>query len=203
MSSSLGRMHSKGHPMDLIAALDEVGTEFGRLVAGTAPEQLGATTPCTEFSVRDVINHVTGGATMFASAFENGAVPDEELGRIMAGDLLGDDPVAAYTAASERVQAAYHAPGALEGMVALPFGEMPREAAIGIAVFDVAVHAWDLAQATGQELQLSQDLAEEILALGRGMGIDQYRGMMFAEEVIIIETAPAWDRVAAYSGRQP
>ena len=188
--------------MDLIAALDEVGTEFGRLVAGTAPDQLGATTPCTEFDVRDVINHVTAGATMFASAFENGAVPDDELGRIMGGDILGDDPAAAYAAASERVQAAYHAPGALEGMVTLPFGEMPREAALGIAVFDVAVHAWDLAQATGQDLELSEDLALEILALGQAMGLDQYRGIMFAEEVIVIETAPAWDRVAAYSGRQ-
>jgi len=65
------------------------------------------------------------------------------------------------------------------------------------------VHAWDLAQATGQELTLSEDLAEEILALGRAMGLDPFRGVMFAEEIIIVETAPAWDRVAAYSGRQP
>jgi len=101
------------------------------------------------------------------------------------------------------VQAAYHAPGALEGTVSLPFGEFPREAAIGIAVFDVAVHAWDLARATGQDLRLSEDLAEEILALGRAMGIDQYRGVMFAEEVVVEVSAPGWDRVAAFSGRQP
>jgi hypothetical protein len=35
------------------------------------------------------------------------------------------------------------------------------------------------------------------------MGLDAFRGEMFAEEVVIIETAPAWDRVAAYSGRTP
>lgn len=188
--------------MDLITALDEVGTEFGRLVDGTAAARLGDTTPCTEFTVKDLINHVTGGALMFAVGFEQGSVPDEELGKIM-GDCVGDDPSGAYAAASERVRTAYHAPGALEGMVSLPFGEFPREAAMGIAVFDVAVHAWDLAQATGQELRLSEDLAEEILELGRMMGIDQYRGMMFAEEVVVVETTPAWDRVAAYSGRQP
>jgi len=101
------------------------------------------------------------------------------------------------------VQAAYHAPGALDGDVALPFGQMPRTAALGIAVFDVAVHAWDLAQATGQELQLSEELAEDILVLGRMMGLDQYRGAMFAEEVVVVETAPAWDRVVAYAGRTP
>jgi len=188
--------------MDLIAALDEAGNEFGRLVDGTRPEQLGDETPCTEFTVRDLVNHLVGGATMFAIAFEQGSVPDDELAAIM-GDMVGDDPSAAYATASARVQAAYHAPGALDGMVTMPFGEMPREAALGIAVFDVAVHAWDLAQATGQELTLSEDLAEEILALGRAMGLDPFRGVMFAEEIIIVETAPAWDRVAAYSGRQP
>lgn len=188
--------------MDLIAALDEVGTEFGRLVDGTAPEQLDATTPCTEFTVRDLINHVTGGATMFAAGFEHGSVPDEELAVIM-GDNLGDDPSTAYAAASARVQAAYHAPGALEGTVSLPFGEFPREAAMGIAVFDVAVHAWDLARATGQELRLSDELAEEVLELGRMMGLDSYRGVMFAEEVVVVETTPAWGRLVAYSGRQP
>lgn len=188
--------------MDLIAALDEVGNEFGRLVDGTAPEQLDDETPCTEFTVRGVINHVIGGATMFGAAFEHGSVPDDEMAKVM-GDMVGDDPSAAYAAASARVQAAYHAPGALEGTVAMPWGEMPREAALGIAVFDVAVHAWDLAQATGQELQLGEELAEDVLVLGQMMGIDQYRGAMFAEEVIVVETAPTWDRLVAYSGRQP
>jgi len=188
--------------MDLITALDDAGTEFGRLVDGTRPDQLGATTPCTEFTVRDLINHVTGGATMFAAAFEHGSVPDDELAAIM-GDMVGDDPSAAYAAASERVRAAYHAPGALDGSVTMPFGEFPREAALGIAVLDVAVHAWDLAQATGQDLQLTDELAEDVLALGRAMGLDQYRGMMFAEEIVVVETAPAWDRVAGYAGRQP
>ena len=188
--------------MDLITALDDAGTEFGRLVDGTAPDQLGDTTPCTEFTVKDVINHVTGGALMFAVGLEQGSVPDDELATIM-GDCVGDDPAGAYAAANARLHAASHAPGALDGMVSLPFGELPREAAMGIAVFDFAVHAWDLAQATGQELRLSEELGEEILALGRAMGLDQYRGMMFAEEVVVVETAPAWDRVAAYSGRQP
>jgi len=189
--------------MDLIAALDEVGTEFGRLVEGTKPEQLADQTPCTEFTVRDVINHVAAGATMWAIAFEQGSVPDDQLGEIMGGDVLGDDPSAAYAMASDRIQAAYHADGALDGTVTLPFGEVPREAALGIAVFDVAVHSWDLAQATGQELQISDDLAEEILVLGRAMGIEDYRGMLFEEEIIIIETAPVWDRIAAFSGRAP
>jgi uncharacterized protein (TIGR03086 family) len=189
--------------MDLISALDRAGDEFGRLVDGTRPDQLDDTSPCTEFTVRGVINHVTGGALMFGTAFALGAVPDDELARVMGGDVLGDDPSAAYAAASARVQAAYHAPGALDGSVAMPWGEMTREAAMGLAVFDVSVHAWDLAQATGQTLALSDEEALVVLELGRAVGVDGARGAMFAEEVVVGVTAPPWDRVAAYTGRRP
>lgn len=189
--------------MDLIAALDDVGTEFGRLVEGTRPDQLDDATPCTEFTVRDVINHITGGATMFAAAFEEGFVSDDELARVMGGDLLGDDPAAAFAAARERVTAAVRLAGAPDDVLAFPWGEMTREAAVQLALFDVGVHAWDLARATGQELRLSDDLALAILAFAASIGIDDARGMMFAEEIVIVETAPAWDRVAAYTGRQP
>lgn len=189
--------------MDLITALDDAGTEFGRLVDGTRADQLDLPTPCARFTVRELINHVTAGATMFAWAFEQGSVPDAELAALM-GDVLGDDPSAAYAGASERVQAAYHAPGALDGNVTLPFGEMPRAAALSIAAFDVAVHAWDLAHATGQDLTLPDAHAVDMLALGEAIGIDGFRdGDMFADAVAVSDAAPAWDRLAAFSGRQP
>lgn len=189
--------------MDLVTALDDAGTEFGRLVDGTRPDQLGDASPCTEFTVRDVINHITGGATMFAAAFEHGAVPDDELARIMSGDLLGDDPSAAFAAARARVQTAVGGPGAPDDSLTFPWGEMTREAAVQLALFDVAVHAWDLAQATGQELRLSDEVARAVLEFAPGLGIDGARGVMFAEEIVVVETAPAWDRVVAFAGRQP
>ena len=170
----------------------------GRRPSSSAPRPPARSSPS-----RDLINHVAAGANMFAAAFESGSVSDEELGRLMGGDILGDDPSGTYQAASDRVLAAIRVPGAIEGTATFPWGEMPRGAALGIAVFDVAVHGWDLAQATGQELALSDALAEEMLALGRTMDLDQFRGDMFADEVVVVETAPTWDRVVAYAGRTP
>ena len=56
------------------------------------PEQMSAPTPCTAWDVRGVVNHVTGGSIMFAECVENGAISDEEFGRLMSTDLVGDQP---------------------------------------------------------------------------------------------------------------
>ena len=113
-------------------------TEFGRLVDGTSPDQLGDTTPCTEFTVRDVINHVTGGAD---------DVRDRVRARVRSrttssAAARGRHPRRRLRARrtpprSTRSGPRSATPGALDGNVDLPFGEMPREAALAIAVFDV------------------------------------------------------------------
>ena len=45
----------------------------------------------TAWTVRDVLNHITGGAEMFALCVRDGSVPDEKLGELMTGDNLGND----------------------------------------------------------------------------------------------------------------
>jgi len=189
--------------MDLIADIQGAATEFGRLVEGTSPDQLGNPTACAEFTVRDLINHVVGGATMFAIAFDRGSVPEEELGPLF-GDVLGDDYKGACAAAMERAGAAFTRPGALDGSVTLPFGEFAREDALGLAVFDVIVHCSDLAAATGQELRLTDEDALIGLELAQMHIVDAMRdGNTFADIVIIDEESGAWAELLAYTGRQP
>jgi uncharacterized protein (TIGR03086 family) len=190
--------------MDLVAAIQGAATEFGRLVDGTRPDQLDNPTVCVNFTVRDLINHVTAGATMFAIAFDQGSVPDEDVPRLLGGDLLGDDYKGAFAAAAEQAGAAFSKPGALDGIVTLPFGELPRDVALGIAVMDVIVHSSDLARATGQELRLTDEDAVLGLELARLHGIDAMRdGEMFADIVVIDEESGAWAELLAYTGRQP
>src|SRR5262245_60767803 len=141
--------------MDLVAGIQHAGAEFGRLVDGTRPDQLGDPTPCAAYTVRDLINHVVSGATMFAIAFEKGSVPDDELGPLF-GNTLGDDYKGACAAAIDQAGAAFTKPGALDGTVSLPFGEFSREDALGLAVFDLMVHCSDLARSTRQDLRLTE-----------------------------------------------
>jgi uncharacterized protein (TIGR03086 family) len=189
--------------MDLLASIQDAATEFGRLVEGTRPDQLDDPTPCSDYKVRDLINHVASGATMFAIAFDQGAVPDEELGSLF-GDVLGDDYKGALAAAMEKASTAFTRPGALEGDVVLPFGTFARKDALGLAVFDVMVHAWDLASSTGQELRLTEADAAIGLELAREHIVDAMRdGNTFADIVIIDEESGSWAELVAYTGRQP
>src|SRR5262245_31141314 len=127
--------------MNNVELLQKVAAEATRLVDNTSDAQLAAPSPCEGWAIRDVLNHITGGATLFAISAEEGSVPDELLGQLMGGDNLGDDPRGAWKAAANRAFTAFAQPGALDKMLTLPFGTMPADAALNIAVFDVAVHA--------------------------------------------------------------
>src|SRR3954464_8901727 len=121
--------------MDSVALLQRVVDQTGELVDATTEADLAKPTPCTEWTVRDLINHITGGATMFAVSAEQGSVPDELLGQLLGGDNLGDDYRGAFKPASSRAVTAFEIPGVLDTMVKLPFGEMPAGVALNIAVF--------------------------------------------------------------------
>jgi uncharacterized protein (TIGR03086 family) len=188
--------------MDLLPTIGKVLERAGQVVDNVKPGDLGNSTPCTEWTVRDVINHVTGGATMFAECVENGSVPDDRFGQLMGGDNLGDDYKGAFHTASDRARAAFGSPGALDKMVKLPFGEMPAGIALNIAVMDVMTHAVDIARATGQTID-DDELLETALAVGRQLITDDRRmpGMFDAEQPVA-DDASAEDKLLAFAGRK-
>jgi len=188
--------------MDTVALMKQVIASTDKVVKGTEPSQLGLPSPCTEWTVRDVINHITGGSTMFAVCVEEGSVPDDLLGKLMAGDNLGDDYVRAWESASSRAMAAFEAPGALDKMVKLPFGEMPAGVAINIAVFDVLTHAADIANATGQTID-DTALVETALEVGHQMiGPDLRVPGVFGPEQPAPADATPTVRLLAFAGRK-
>ena len=188
--------------MDTVATMRQVVDGTTRIVDGITPDQLGNATPCTEWTVRDLLNHITGGATMFAIAAEDGTVPDEVFGQLVSGDNLGDDYQGAWKTASQRAIAAFNIPGAMDQTVKLPFGVMPAGAALSIAVFDVTTHATDLSKATNQPAPPAE-LLETALAVGKQMISPDYRvpGVFDAEQPAPAG-APTSDRLLAFAGRR-
>jgi uncharacterized protein (TIGR03086 family) len=179
----------------------QVVAEAERVVDGISPEQLGNPTGCTEWSVRDIINHVIAGATMFAVCVEDGSISDEEFGRLLGGDNVGEDYKGAFRAAAQRAVAAFDQPGALEKVVKLPFGEMPAGVALQIAVFDVTTHACDLAKATGQEVK-DEGILDAALEAGRQMiGPEMRATDRFDAEQQAPEGASKSDQLLAFAGR--
>lgn len=188
--------------MDSVALLQRVVDETTSIIDQIGPDQLTASTPCTEWDVRDLINHITGGSTMFAISAEQGSVPDDVLGQLMGGDNLGDDYKGAWRTASARAMAVFAEPGVLERMVALPFGEMPAGVALNIAIFDVAVHATDLATASGQTIT-DTGLLDAALEFGQQMiGPELRQPGVFDPEQPAPPGASATERLQAFAGRK-
>jgi uncharacterized protein (TIGR03086 family) len=190
--------------VDSFAMMQRVLSETQRVVDGIEPTQLDNPTPCADWSVRDVLNHITGGGEMFAIAGRDGSVPDDKVVQLMTGDNIGDDYKQAFEASAAHATEAFEAPGALDRIVTLPFGEMPARAALDIAVFDLTTHAWDLARATGQSTSLDPEVLGTALEIAQGMLSDDYRAMgMFGPVVEVPDDAPVQDRLAAFTGRTP
>ena len=191
-------------PVDDVATMQKVVAEANRVIGGITPEQLGQSTPCADWDVRALLNHVTGGSDMFAEGVSQGAISDERVGELLGTDRLGNDYQGAFAAASQRALDAFETPGAAEKTVTLPFGTMPAGMALNIAIFDVAVHSWDLAKATGQSTALDSEVLEPALAVGTAMIDDNMRSMgIFGPAVPVADDAPTQDRLAAFAGRQP
>jgi uncharacterized protein (TIGR03086 family) len=190
--------------MSDVETMQRVLDETKRVVDGIDPSQLALTTPCSDWDVRAVLNHITGGADMFATCVNDGSISDERLGELLGGDNLGADYKASFAAASKRAMTAFERPGSADEIVTLPFGQMPAGIALRIAIFDVTVHAWDLAKATGQSTALAPDVLDAAIGVAHEMLAPEMRAAgMFGAEVTVPGDAPAQDRLAAFAGRQP
>ncbi|MFE7796143.1 TIGR03086 family metal-binding protein [Nocardia sp. NPDC057440] len=167
------------------------------VVEAIPADRMTAPTPCVEWDVHDLLNHLVGGMNIFAAQLE-GLDP----GRDHHGDWLGADPHGAYIAAAAGDSAAWHRPDALEQTVRLGFGLVPGPMAAVIHLTEVLVHGIDLAVATDQERLLDQQLCGEMLAIMRDMGIGNFRTPgMFGPERPTSGDAPAHRELFAYLGR--
>lgn len=183
--------------MEVLAQLDVLVPTFQRLCAGTSPQQLDDRTPCSEWAVRDLFAHLRGGATMFAAAVrgqegvEPGPVPDESV-------------ASATSAAAGDLDAAFREPGALERTVETPFGPMPGEVFARLLAFDLLMHTWDLATATGQPLDVPDDVVAAADGFARQAITPELRVPgVFGAEVEAPPGATDLERLVAFSGRTP
>src|SRR6478609_9657360 len=117
--------HQGESAVESLAMLQRVVDTTTDLLGNTTDAQLSNPTLCTEWTVKDLVNHMVTGATMFAISAEQGSIPDDQLGTLMGGDNVGSNPQVAWDTAAQRALKAFEAPGVMEKIVKLPFGEMP------------------------------------------------------------------------------
>lgn len=121
-------------------------------------DQWAAATPCSEWNVRSLVNHV-GGEWLWVGELMSGKTI-AEVGNSLDGDVLGDDPVGTVGRGQATAVAAFDAPDAAERTVQLSFGETPAMDYAQQMAADTVIHTWDLARAIGADDVLDPELVD-------------------------------------------
>jgi uncharacterized protein (TIGR03086 family) len=167
----------------------------GDVIDRIGADQWTAPTPCTEWTVRDVVDHLVGMNLVFVAMFEGSPMPDR------GADRLGADPAGAYRRSAAALRAAAARPGVLERSQATAVGVATGADRLRWRIVDLLAHGWDLAQATGVAADVPDDLVEQALAFARADLPGQPRTGRFADPRPIPADASALDRLAAFTGR--
>jgi uncharacterized protein (TIGR03086 family) len=169
-----------------LAVLSRALDQLAGLVADVPPEAAGDPTPCPDWRVRDLVDHVVAAPTRFARMLR-----DEPVDWSAPTPPAGEDPAGAFRAHAEDLLGAWREhSGPVEG------------AGADWQCAELAVHSWDLATALGVSTsRLDPEVAERGLAFMRAALTPDNRGPAFGPEQPAPEGADAYARIAAFAGR--
>jgi len=146
-------------------------------------------TPCSEFTAHELAEHLMGSLVQLG-AMAGATVVNPEAGSLENRvSVTADQAITAWRAVD------------LDGVVPGPGGsEMPASFAASILPLELALHAWDFAQTSGQQLHISDELVGYLHGIAETV-VPGARGRSFADEVSPADGADPMDRLAAFSGR--
>jgi uncharacterized protein (TIGR03086 family) len=187
--------------MDLLDAHGHAVDVFDRAMHKVGIGDWDSPTPCSEWTVRDLVRHLVNEQLWVPDLLAGKTVA--EVGDKFDGDVLEDDPMHAWTESSQAARGAWLHPGALVTVVHLSFGDADGAEYCWQMTTDLAVHGWDLATALGLEAGIGDELATAVLEYVEPQ-IEQWQDMpWFAAPVPVPDGADPQSRLVALLGRQP
>jgi uncharacterized protein (TIGR03086 family) len=186
-----------------MALFDLTPAERHRVIAGTFTDRVRGTkswdvpSPVAEWTARDVVRHLVSWFPGFLAGGTGIALP--------AGPGVDDDPIGAWQAQADSVQALLDDPSTPQRNLSNPhIGDIPLDQAIDrFYTADVFMHTWDLARATGQDDRLDDAFAAGMVA-GMEPIEDVLRGSgQYGPRVAVPDDADAQTRLLGFIGRDP
>jgi len=185
--------------MDAINVLLRAVDQTGRIVSNVKPDQMGDSTPCDDWTVRELLNHAITCVKMFDGSAH--ATPFDPS--MFGDDNVGDDPGRRYEAFAAEFRSTLGKPGVLDGIWTMPFGEVPGPIGASFATLELAQHGWDVARATGQDADFDPEVTEVAFTTAKLAPAEQVRVPgVFGNESPCGSDAPAHDQLAAFLGRK-
>jgi uncharacterized protein (TIGR03086 family) len=136
--------------------------EFDARVRAVGDDQWELPTPCSDWNVRQLVNHLVYENRWTVPLMGGGTIA--EVGDRYEGDLLGDDPKGAWDESSKEAVQSVLADGALERVVDLSSGPTAAREYVSQLFADHLIHAWDLARAVGSDERLDPELVDACAA---------------------------------------
>lgn len=175
--------------------------ETARIVGGTRHDQLADPTPCPDWDVRTLLNHIILWTAYSAEQRARGGSVAEEL---MNKDFAENPDFAEdYKAQLDKALNAWADPQAWQRDLGVMGSPTKAADVAAMLVAEMVLHGWDLARATGQEYRCDDAVGVDLLQTVEAQGemFRQYKG--FADVVDIPESASAFHRALGLSGRDP
>jgi uncharacterized protein (TIGR03086 family) len=180
-------------PTDELESAEESLAVLEHVLHGIAKEDESKQTPCREFDVAKLTDHLMNSITTI------GGHAGAEFPERNRDDSVERQVILAARPALD----AWHKRG-LDGTVPFGDGEAPAKMMAGVLSIEFLVHAWDYAKATGREVTAPNSLSDYVMGLAQTIITPQGRtGVGFDDPVDVAADAGALDRLIAYTGRQP
>ncbi len=175
-------------PSDLLDQYRQASQWTAQKVAGAS--DLDAPTPCPDWKVRDLLNHMLDTQRYFISAArgEDASPPGP-----IPPSLLTSDPAADFGRGRGDFLSVFAQEGVIE----------KTGPSLGIAFSDQLLHGWDLAKATDQDATMPSGLADAAYECIHGRFSDEERKGVFGPEIAVGDDATPQQRLLAYTGRDP
>jgi uncharacterized protein (TIGR03086 family) len=192
--------------MTVMLDLAPASGEMARLIRGITDDQLSNRTPCPDYTLADLVDHVDGLALAFTwAATKDPAIADSQApapdgSRLSSSwrDRIGDG--------LEELALAWKDPGAWQGMTRAGGVDLPGDVAGLVAVNELVIHGWDVAVGSGQAYQGDPAAVQASLAfLTASAAPDEKeaRDSIFGPIVPVPADAPALEQALGLSGRDP
>ena len=185
---------------EVVGKFERATGHFGDLVQQVKDDQWSNATPCSDWDVRALVNHLVYEARWAPPLLKGQTI--EEVGTQFDGDLLGADPKTSYDDALGAARSAIKQPGALESTVHLSFGDTPGEEYLGQMTCDFVVHSWDLARGIGADDTLDPELVAWVDDVARPQAAMLAASGMFDPPVDVPSDADPQTKLLALFGRK-
>ncbi len=187
--------------MNMHAQMTAAADAASQVVGKVRPGQFSEPTPCTEWDVRTLLNHLI---LWTSYSLERRAHGESAAPELMEKDFAADPDFAGdYRRQLDRALAAWADPAVWDKELNMMGSATPASDVAALIVAEMVLHGWDLAAATGQAYTVDDGAAAAALAAVEANAdlFRQYKG--FAEPIAVPDDAPVLDKTLALSGRDP